>query len=189
MVARADVNGDGSADVIGIARRGANGAPRGAVVVRVKTGPGRIVATRSKTQFWYGRLWQGEAFLDGHKGKEIVVGFTTGAHHRSYRALTWRRGALVTLDAPGRGKFWGIDGAVWIAMGWQRRDTAAIGTVRKRVAVRTGNPNSSPFKGRIKTFTWRHDGWQRVGSRTVFPLPDQAAYSWGGFHIGGLQRW
>jgi hypothetical protein len=189
VVARADVNGDGAVDVIGVARRGANGAPHGAVIVRVKTEPDSIVSVRRPTEFWGGHLWQGKAFLDGHKGKELVVGFTSGAHYQAYRALTWRRGSLVTLNAPGRGKFWGIDGAVWIAMGWQRRHDDAIGTIRKRVAIRTGDAIHSPFKGRITTFRWRHDGWHRVSLRTVYPLPDHVAYSWGGFQVPGLQRW
>jgi hypothetical protein len=189
VVARADVNGDGAVDVIGVARRGANGAPRGAVIVRVKTGPGSIVSVRRPTEYWGGHLWQGRAFLDGHKGKELVVGFTSGAHYQAFRALTWRRGSLVTLNAPGRGKFWGIDGAVWVAMGWQRRHHDPVGTIRKRVAIRTGDPIHSPFKGRITTFKWRHDGWHRVSFRTVYPLPDHVAYSWGGFQVPGLQRW
>ncbi len=189
VMANADVNGDGLRDVIGMARRGGNAAGNGSVIVRVKTGPGKIVSKRSETEYWYGPLWQGVASLDGRNGKEIVLGHTTGAHFQSYRALTWRHGELVTLSAPGRDTYWGIDGAVWISMGWQRLATDPMGTVRKRVAVRTGEATSSPFKGKITTFRWRPGGWDVIGTRTIYPLRDRTAYSWGGFHVPGLPRW
>src|SRR5262245_38742988 len=63
--ARADVNGDGSADAIGVARRGASGAPSGAVLVRVKVGPNRIASYLARTEYWYGPVWQGVARLGG----------------------------------------------------------------------------------------------------------------------------
>lgn len=189
VMAHADVNGDGVGDDIGMARRGGDSAPKGAVIVRVKTGPGSIASTRVATQYWYGPLWQGVAVLDGKGGKEIVVGYTMGAHFQSYRALTWRDGDLVTLSAPGRDKYWGIDGAVWISMGWQRLTSNPAGTIRKRVAVRTGDATTSPFKGRVTTFKWRPGGWNVAATKTFNPLPDRTAYSWGGFHVPGLTRW
>jgi hypothetical protein len=187
--ARADVNGDGSPDVIGIAKRGKNGAPQGKVVVRVKTGPRTIVSTAARTEYWYGPPWQGTAALDGRGGNEIVVGLTVGAHGQSYRALSWRRGELVTLDAPGRGKFWYIDSAVWISAGWLQRSGDPVGTIRRRVAVRTGDSAKSPFEGKVTTFRWAPDGWERLGTRTVYPLSDKRAFRWGGFHVPGLLRW
>lgn len=187
--ARTDVNGDGSPDVIGIARRGKNGASEGTVIVRVKTGPRTIVSTNARTEYWYGPPWQGTAGLDGRRGKEIVVGFSVGAHGQSYRALTWRRGELATLDAPGRGKYWYIDSAMWISAGWQQRSGDPAGTIRRRVAMRTGDSAESPFEGKVTTFKWAPDGWQRLGTRTVYPLSDKRAFRWGGFHVPGLLRW
>ncbi|MGH3332381.1 MAG: hypothetical protein ACRDPJ_13885 [Nocardioidaceae bacterium] len=187
--ARTDVNGDGTPDTIGIARRGKDGAAQGAVIIRVKTGPGTIVSVRRKTEWWLGPLWQGTAALDGRRGREIVVGEISGAHAQYFRAVTWRHGQLVDLDAPGRERFWGIDGAVWISAGWQHRAGDPEGTIRKRVAIRTGNATVSPFKGRITTYRWTRDGWGRVGTRTIYPLPDEVAWRWGGFHVPGLARW
>lgn len=189
VMARADVNGDGSGDVIGMARRGADGAADGAVIVRVKTGPGRIASVRARIEYWYGSLWQGVAHLDGRKGKEIVVGQSAGAHAQFYRALTWRQGDLVTLDAPGKGKYWYVDGAVWISAGWQRRVGDPVGTIRRRVAIRTGDATQSPFKGTVTTFRWAAGGWNKIASRTVYPLADDRAYGWGGFRVSGLRRW
>lgn len=187
--ARADVNGDGTRDAIGVARRGANGVPHGAVLVRVKTGPQRITSFRARTEYWYGPPWQGVAHLDPRRGKEIVVGFTTGAHAQFYRALTWRHGDLVTLDAPGPDRFWYIDGAVWVSAGWQRRTGDPVGTIRQRVATRIGNATTSPFKGTVKKYRWTSGGWTRVATRTIQRLPDETAYRWGGFHVPGLARW
>jgi hypothetical protein len=144
--AHVDVTGDGDRDPIGVVRQGANGSAEGAVIVRVKTGSGRIVSTRRPTQYWYGPVWQGVANLDGRKGKEIVVGNTTGAHTEFYLALTWRRGRLVRLGAPGPGVMWVVDAAASISYGWLRRPDDPIGTIVKRVADRT--PTKLPSAAR-----------------------------------------
>jgi len=187
--ARADVNGDGSADVIGIARRGESGAPSGAVIVRVQVGPQRIASFRARTEFWSGPVWQGVARLGGGSGKEIMVGHTMGAHAQFYLALTWRHGQLVPFDAPGRGRTWYIDGAVWISAGWLRLPNDPAGKIYRRVAIRVGDATQSRFKGKVTTFRWAHGRWNRHGTRTIFPLPDKRAFSWGGFRVPGLNRW
>ena len=190
VMARADVNGDGSADAIGTARRGADGAPSGAVLVRVKIGPHRIVTYLARTEYWYGSVWQGVARLGGgHDGKEIVIGHTMGAHAQFYLALTWRHGDLAVLNAPGRGRTWYIDGAVWISAGWLRLPNDPVGKIYRRVAMRVGDATESRFKGRVTTFGWAHGRWNKHGTRTIFPLPDKRAFSWGGFHVPGLKRW
>src|SRR4051794_25507072 len=80
VVTHVDVNGDGHADTVAIARRGAEGARSGSVMVRVKTSPGRVVSASRRTSFWFGGLWQGAARIDGRPGRELVVGYTAGAH-------------------------------------------------------------------------------------------------------------
>jgi len=188
--ARADIDGDGSRDVVAIARRGGAGAPRGAVIVRVKVGPHRVESYRARTSYWYGRkVWQGVADLDGRRGKEIVIGRTQGAHAQFYRSLTWFDGNLVMLNAPGKRRTWYVDGAVWISVGWQRLATDPAGTLRKRHAIRVGDAVTGRFKGRIATFRWSDGRWKKVGTKTIFPLPDERAFRWGGFHITGLDRW
>ena len=186
IVAKADVSGDGSKDVIGIASRGASGSSGRAVIVRVRTAPIRIIATRWRADGWYGPLFRGVAALDGRPGKEIVVGHTQGAHAQLYRSLTWRHSALVPLDAPGRPRSWLVDAAAMVSYGWQRRAIDPVGTVRQRVADRYDDPNGERFKGRITTYRWAPEGWDVVHRKTVYPLSDQRAYSWAGFHIPGL---
>ena len=96
-------------------------------------------------------MWHGVARLDGRPGHEIVVGQTIGLHAHLYRALTWRRGHLVTLDAPGPDKFWYTDGALAVGAGWQARDGADTGVLRKRSAHRVSK-GSKPFRRRVSVF-------------------------------------
>jgi hypothetical protein len=187
--AHVDVTGDGVRDAIGVVRRGANGSSDGAVIVRVETGSGRIESTRRPTSYWYGPVWQGVANLDGHRGKEIVVGNTMGAHTQLYLALTWRGGRLVRLGAPGPGVTWVIDAAASVSYGWLRRPHDPIGTIVKRVAVRTGDATQSPFRGKVTTYHWARGDWHEVASKKIYPVPEDRAYSWGGFHVPGLPRW
>jgi hypothetical protein len=187
IAARSDVNGDGSRDPIGVARRGDEGAPKGAVIVRVKTGPRRIESIRRPLQYWYGPVWQGVANLTRTDGKEIVVARTSGAHTLLYQTLTWRQGRLDVLTAPGQGNLWAVDSAATITMGWLRRPSDPPGRVTKRTAYRMDV--EGPFKGKIAEFQWTRDGWRKVASRTISPLSQRRAYKWAGFHVPGLPRW
>ncbi len=186
VVARVDVNGDGSRDDIGLAARG-SGAAR--VVVRVRTAPGRIASLQAAAGPWSGSRWQGAAHLDGRRGAELVVGDTQGAHTQYYRALTWRAGRLVTLGAPGPGVLWVTDGAVFVSLGWQQLPRDPAGCIRRLAALRAGSSVHDPFRGTITRYQWSARGWRTVATRTVFPLTDRAADGWGGFHVPGLPRW
>jgi hypothetical protein len=185
--AHTDVNGDRVADVVAVASQGTRDERQ--AMVRVKTGPGRIVSVKRRVPRWYGPLWEGVARLDGRRGAEIVVGQLAGAHTEFYRALTWRAGRLATLDAPGAGAFWVVDGAVSVSIGWQHRAGEPAGTLWKRSAVRAGDPLRGHFKGTLTEVRWTDRGWHRVATRTYRRLPDRTAYSWGGFRIPGLARW
>ena len=80
VVARVDVDGNGTRDPVALSRLGKDGGPHGTVVIRAKVGRHRVVQARRKLPYWYGPVWQGAAFLDGRKGRELVVGHTAGAH-------------------------------------------------------------------------------------------------------------
>lgn len=187
VVVRVDVNGDGVRDAVGVAKRGRNADPNGAVIVRVKTGPHRIVSARRKLEPWFGSPWHGAAYLDGQRGAELVVGHLAGAHTENFWALTWRRGKLVTLRAPGNDPDWVVDGAYSVSLGWQRRTTDRVETVRRLEAYR--NSNTSTFSAAFTTYRWRAGTWQRVSRATNNRLDEDVASTWGGFRIAGLPRW
>jgi hypothetical protein len=187
VVGRADVDGDGSRDDIGVAARGR--AATRSVIVRVRTRNDRIVSVRAPAQFWLGSFWQGAAHLDGRDGAELVVGYVMGAHTVFYRALTWRGGRLVTLGAPGPDIFWVVDSAAFDSLGWQQLPRDPAGTIRQLSATRTGSSLHDPFRGTVTRYLWTPHGWRTEASRTVFPMTDRAAAAWGGFHVPGLPRW
>jgi hypothetical protein len=159
------------------------------VIVRVQFEGHGLAVVRRKAPYWIGPLWHGVAHLDGHKGKEVVVGQTMGVHAHFYRVLTWRKRGLITLDAPGRSKYWYIDGAYTITAGWQVRPKDPPGTIRQRIAGRHSGRKAKLFDGRVLTFDWTRDGWQKVSTKRVSGMHQRRAYSWGGFDIPGLPRW
>ena len=189
VVARVDVDGNGTRDVVGLGRTGKDGASSGTATVRVQLGS-RIVSATKPTEYWYGPLWQGAANVDGRPGKELFVGRTQGAHAQLYQSLTFRGGRLVTLRAPGRGYqgLWIVDSSVMYETGWLRRASDPAGVVRFRHAERNDPPNDRDFTGVVKTFRWTTDGWQRTAIRRDPHLSEDAAQSWGGFHVAGLDR-
>ncbi|MGN6130098.1 MAG: hypothetical protein ACTHOK_07130, partial [Nocardioidaceae bacterium] len=64
VVARADVNGDGNVDAIGLVRTGGGAQQRGSLTLRVEVSRGHVVSTRLPLENWTGPVWQGAATLD-----------------------------------------------------------------------------------------------------------------------------
>ncbi|QNN53861.1 hypothetical protein [Nocardioides mesophilus] len=184
VVARVDVDGDGRRDAVGLVRRGGEGAPVGAVVVRVSTAAGTTATAHRRTENWSGSLWQGAADVDGRPGRELFVGYTQGAHAELFHALTWKQGDLRTRQAPGRGIQWLVDGAAQYVAGWQQRATDPPGTIRQRRASLDASLDS--WTGTVKTYRWSADGWQRIHAVTRTLTNEQAA-RWAGFRIPGLE--
>jgi hypothetical protein len=189
VVAHVDVTGDGAREAVGVVRRGRSGTEKGAVTVRVRIAGGGVVTATRRTEFWQGSLWQGAGRLDGRAGRDLVVGRIQGAHAQFFTVLTWRNQGLVSLDAPGRGHSWGIDGAVGTSLGWQHRPGDPRGVIRKRSAVRQGSATEGPFRGTVNTFQWTRAGWQRTGKEVLRSMSEQRAARWGGWRVRGLDRW
>jgi hypothetical protein len=187
VVARVDVDGNGTRDPVGVTRLGKDGGPQGTVVVRVKLRPHRIVKVRRTLDRWSGAVWQGSAFIDGQKGRDLVVGHSTGAHALFFRVITWRKGRLVDLAAPVGGKDWYLDGAYNIAVGYLHRVGTPAGTLLRRYADRySGGPD---FQGTVTRYIWSAGRWKRTGEATYPGLDEQTAYRWGGWRIPGLARY
>lgn len=185
VVAHVDVDGDGLRDAVGLVRDGDDGAPQGSVQLRVRTDDA-LVTVRRKTSYWYGDLWHGAADVDGVPGKELFVGYTSGAHTLFFNAVTWRDGDLATMDAPGRGRHWIVDAAYTVSYGWLHRAKDPAGMVKKRFASRNGD--TERFRGTVTTFRWQAGGWQRRHVHRYPSLTAERAYSWAGFHVRGLPR-
>jgi hypothetical protein len=85
--------------------------------------------------------WFGATNLDHRSGKEILVGFTTGAHTQGFTALTYRDGRLSVLPAPGPGG----------STGWEVNSSYGTGSegwlcTSKGVEARSVYPTSSSHK-------------------------------------------
>lgn len=184
VVARVDVDGDGTKDAVGVARRSGKGAPEGRVVVRVRTDRGILKATRT-TSYWFGAPFHGTSDLDGRGGREVVVGATTGAHTSFYWVLTVRKGALETLPAPAFGKQWAVDSAAMVTLGWHRTAEQPAGRVQLRQGERIGS--TKRFDVRLTTYRWK-GGW-KVVDRDRKSVSETKAWKWGGWHVPGLPRW
>jgi hypothetical protein len=186
VVAHVDVNGEGTRDAVGLARRGKDGAARGFAQVRVLTEDGAISKIGRFTHYWYGHLWQGAAHIDGHRGHDLIVGHEMGAHAEVFVSYTWRDGSLARLDAPGKGGKWLVDEAYADSYGWQHKTSDPRGLVRKRKAIRIGDSNR--FRGSVRTFRWSDGGWAKR-STVHRRISQDRAGDWGGFHVPGLQRY
>ena len=187
VVARVDVDGNGTRDPVAVTRLGEDGGAHGTVVVRVRVAAHRIVKARRVLAYWYGPVWQGAGFLDGRKGRELVVGHTAGAHSEFFRALTWRHGRLVDLRAPGGHLDWYVDGACTIAVGYLHPSGTPAGTLLHRSAERTcGDPT---YSGTAERYEWRAGKYKLV-RRTTYPtLSEDVANRWVGFRVPGLARY
>jgi hypothetical protein len=188
VVASADVNGDGRADPIGLVRKGGGLGERGTLTVRVATSPGRVVSVRRPLENWTGTPWQGAATLDSRPGRDLMLGRQMGASAQFYQSLTWRRGALVALDAPGPDRWWGVGRSATVIGGWLRRAGDPPGVVSARVATSAAGTRAT-YRGRVTTYRWTPAGWHRAGMRTVYPLSMRQVRHWAGFHVPGLARW
>lgn len=188
VVAHADVNGDGRVDSVGLARRGGGPGNRGALIVRVATAPGRVVSVRRPLENWGGTAWQGVATLDGRRGMDIMVGRQMGASAQFYQSVTWRHGDLVFLDAPGPDRLWGIGQSATVIGGWLRGSKDPAGRISSRVATSASDHFPALYRGRVTTYRWSPQGWEKVRTKTVFPLSVNRARRWLGFQVPGLAR-
>ena len=182
VVSRADVDGDGRADQVGLIQRSKE--PMGdRVTVRVRTAKGRAMSTTHEA-WWYGSTWHGAAKVDGVAGHDLVVGTSVGAHLMTFRVITVRSGKLVTLKAPGNQYRWNIDSSYSYNEGWTRTVSNGVVSMTYRGAVR-----STPSTHRLVTTRseWRSGTWRRVSSRTA-TVSDRTGSTVGGWRVPYLKR-
>lgn len=186
-----DVDGDGRADSVTVVQRDRAGSTgtyhRGTTTVRVRTARGQMATARVAYDGWYGATFLGTAQLDGVPGRELVVGWTAGAHSRTYRALTWRAGRLVVLSSPygpagPQASDWFVDGAL---SGWAGVTCGRGGTVTLSGGSREGDRGTYTSATTTYRYERRTGHWRQLSSRTVAHVPPDRAAP-GGWHCAGL---
>ena len=182
VVSRADVDGDGRADQVGLVQRSKN--PAGSrVTVRVRTAKGRTMSTAHEAR-WYGSTWHGAAKVDGVAGHDLVVGTDVGAHLMTFRIITVRAGKLVTLKAPGNQYRWHVDSSYSFNEGWTRSVSKGVVSMTHRIAGRSTARSHQLVTTRS---VWRSGTWRRVSSRTS-TVSDRTGSTVGGWRIPYLKR-
>lgn len=173
---RAQVDGIGRADRItmtgGHDLRTSKVGGTGHFLLRVHlAGSSNLLSSRQRVDYYYSSRkpwtpWYGASDLDRRPGKELLVGFTSGAHTQIYTALTDRGGSLVKLKAPGNGKysFWGVNSSYGTGSEGWKCTTAGVES-------RSVYPNSRHTRFHIARdrYVFRAGSWVRTHrvARTV----------------------
>lgn len=182
VVSRADVDGDGRADQVGLVQRQAS--PQGNIVmVRVRTAKGRTMST-SHEAWWYGSTYHGAAKVDGVAGHDLVFGTSVGAHLMQFRVITVRGGKLATLKAPGNAYRWFIDSSYGYNEGWTRSVSKGTVSMTYRFAMRR---NESSHNLTTRRYTWRNGTWRLASSKKTV-VSDRTGSTVGGWRVPYLKR-
>lgn len=183
IVSRADVDGDGAADSVGMkVWLGTEGQK---VTTRVVTADGERLQTTTQTSRSIApvsELYRGAARIDGETGYEIVVLSDMGAHTAYYRVITYREGRLVTLKDPRNRWRWITDGSIWSDFGYQRT-TTATGALKMVAREAIDEDRDGDFTQRTFNSGWRWGGWYRMGASTRHDVSPWVAHRYTGWHV------
>lgn len=193
VVDRADVDGDGTADSIGVVAKKVDRG--GSVQVRVRTSSHGLLTKTTHDVEWFGGepVFLGATALDGKRGAEVVVGQAMGAHFQHFRVLTFRSGGLVWLASPKAPakthsidtdtSVWAIDGSYSFNTGIARTSTSkgVFVTVTALERKESGHGHT----GWKSTYRWSSTGWVLQSSTSV-ERSSKAAYATAGWHVKGL---
>lgn len=184
IVSRADVDGDGRADQIGVRIKTSGGTARN--TVRVRTAKGRLMSSQVTVQPW-AKAWHGAARIDGRAGYELVIPRNGQSEYHSYSVLTYRDGRLTALKSPTKAWTWDIVVEYFGATGWSRSTKNGQTFVTRKTAWRVGETNR--FDLRTTTYRWNNGAWSRPVSTTRNKrASEKAAYGTFGWNIPYLKR-
>lgn len=184
IVSRADVDGDGRADQVGVRIKTSGGTTKN--TVRVRTAKGRLMSSQVAVQPW-AKSWHGAARIDGRAGYELVIPTTGQSEYLTYRVLTYREGRLVTLKTPQNRWSWDVVAEYAGVTGWARSTRDGKVFVTRKIALRVGE--TSRFDLRATTYQWKNGAWSRPVSSTRNTRASQkAADSAFGWNISYLKR-
>jgi hypothetical protein len=169
-VHHADVDGDGTADRVALVRgddlKVKDGWGSGHFLVKVHlSSNGDTLTRRMRVDYYYGGSgdawtpWFGAAQIDQRTGRDLVVGFTSGAHTQVFNVVALHADHLVTVAAPGD------DGP---QTGWTLNSSYGTGSWGYRctddgVMTRLVYPNGKHTRFQIDRASYVLDnGWQRT---------------------------
>lgn len=184
IVSRADVDGDGRADQVGV--RIKSSGSKATNTVRVLTAKGRLMSSQVTVDPW-SKSWHGAARIDGRSGYELVIPTNGQTEYRTYRVLTYRDGRLVTLKTPQSAWSWDIVAEYSGYTGWSRSTRDGKVLVTRKTAYRVDE--TSRFDLRTTTYQWKNGAWSRpVASTRNARASQKAAESVFGWNIPYLKR-
>ena len=195
---RAQIDGRGGKDRITITAQPGftldDGWGMGQVLVHVDFAGGRGFAETWQDVSYYSvrtpwTPWLGATNLDRRGGREILLGFSTGAHAQSFIAYAYRSdGELLTLRAPHRSESWLVNSSYGTGTsGWK--------CTRRGVQARAVSGGSGPTATvRLVSYAMGRKGeWRRTKRvvRTVKLGADgsPAALTYAAFACPGLPAW
>lgn len=186
-VATIDVDGDRRADRVGWRQ-----INRNKVQIRVRTADGELLKRTVGVRKWPGGgTWGDAAWIDGHRGAELLIGTVAGAHTTHYRMLTYRNGRLVGEKSPWRssiGGRWAVDASARFYAGWDR-NVGKRGRVTMTMKSAERNRNGRGFHGFNVRYAWHNGHWKRVKRIDRTYRTQRQARKIAGWHVGHLDRW
>jgi hypothetical protein len=131
--------------------------------------------------------WFGSTQVDHVRGKEAVLGRTSGAHADFYVVVTYRHGRLRLLDTPTGRSEWGVSASVGTgSRGWRCTEDG--------VQSRSLKPNSDGSRYRITRVSyvlriaWHQSGYVRRSVPATNGLPPSYAADYASFACPGLPQ-
>lgn len=186
VVSRADVDGDGRADVTSLTRLSGGKA----YTLRTTTAAGRTATTRVDTPWLFGREpFVGAVPMDGVRGSEIVLRTETGAHTQYHRVFTWRSGRLVAQKDPSGSLDWITDGAAAFAAGYRLRTVDGVKQLTQISLSRDSWAPGATFSGTRFVARWENGQWRPITARSVKMPANESVYAGAGWNVGSLPRW
>lgn len=128
--------------------------------------------------------WFGATQVDHRTGKELLLGYTSGAHATVFHMLTLRQGALDVVMPPKERiqGGWMVNSSVGTgSQGWRCTDHG----IRRRKLYPTSDGNG--IRVERSSYVWR-GGWDRVAhfTRTYYGQPPSWTANYASFDCKGL---
>lgn len=178
IVSRADVDGDGTRDSVGLTQSKTSESGYSAII-HVATADGETLTTQTHIRIPTVEAWWGAAAMDGEKGHELVLQSDAGAHTGWYRVITYRDGRLTTLRDPHQQYRWPIDSSASSGAGYRRTVMSSGKPLMYSYRYRINN-STGRYVQAMKAVTWSNGHWSQVSrsSTSVSPKTQVERSDW-----------